>query len=61
MPELLPPRVLAPSESVFVVSGTTVAQHCYGTGTLEDVALEGALDDLVGMYPLLGGDRKSVV
>lgn len=55
MPELLPPRVLAPSESVFVVSGTTVAQHCYGTGTLEDVALEGALDDLVGMYPLLGG------
>ncbi|ANB00030.1 putative polyketide synthase associated protein [Mycolicibacterium phlei] len=55
MPELLPPRVLAPSESLFVVSGATVAQHCYGTGVLEDAALEGALGDLVDMYPVLGG------
>ncbi|WP_078290362.1 hypothetical protein [Mycobacterium sp. D16R24] len=55
MPELLPPRVLSPSESVFVVSGATVAQHCYGTGTLDDAALADALAGLVDLYPLLGG------
>ncbi|SPX87955.1 phthiocerol/phthiodiolone dimycocerosyl transferase family protein [Mycobacteroides abscessus] len=54
MPEL-PPRVLAPSESVFVVSGATVAQHCYGTGVLNEAALEDALAGLVDRYPLLGG------
>lgn len=55
MPELLPPRVLSPSESVFVVSGTTVAQHCYGTGALDDVALADAFAGMVDLYPLLGG------
>ena len=55
MPELLPPRVLSPSESVFVISGTTVAQHCYGTGTLDEVALADAFAGMVDLYPLLGG------
>lgn len=54
MPQL-PPRVLAPSESVFVVSGATVAQHCYGTGVLDEAALESALIGLIDMYPVLGG------
>jgi phenolphthiocerol/phthiocerol/phthiodiolone dimycocerosyl transferase len=55
MPELLPPRVLSPSESAFVVSGATVAQHCYGTGTLDEAALEDALAGMIDLYPLLGG------
>ncbi|MFA4080678.1 phthiocerol/phthiodiolone dimycocerosyl transferase family protein [Mycobacteroides salmoniphilum] len=54
MPEL-PPRVLSPSESVFVISGATVAQHCYGTGPLDDAALKEALAGMVDLYPLLGG------
>lgn len=55
MPEPLPPRVLARSESMFVLAGATVAQNCYGTGTLDESAFTDAFAALVDMYPLLGG------
>ncbi|WP_219603328.1 acyltransferase [Mycobacteroides sp. LB1] len=55
MSEPLPPRVLARSESVFVLAGATVAQNCYGTGVVDGAVLSDAFAALVEMYPLLGG------